>query len=386
MAILLILAFITGYSLALWQYRYEKLRNLALRVEIIAMRNRVQPVNGTRKPPAKKKNSKRVPRMPWWGKAFLGFLWCLIPEAIKYNQFHSKTLKNWAQTMSRPSTYIYLLKNWANRQKGFKDKINQKRGRPTVEQYLVDIILCIKKESPGYSPGFIARILYSQLREYIDKKTVQSILKKNGYPPNPPHKKPPLSNEPKWKAYINNQLVCAMDFKSIIDIMGNQLFILNIIHHSRRQLIYSVATHNPTSAWIAQQIREAFPFDTAPKYMIMDRDTIFLPLIHQTLPNIGIEVFRTDFKSPWQNCVVERFNLTLQQELLDYITPVNTEHMNRLLAKYKVYYNYARPHMTNNSEPPVHEAIDIQPAEKSLRNLESIPWVGGFHHSYHWAA
>ena len=180
--------------------------------------------------------------------------------------------------------------------------------------------------------------------------------------------------------------VCAMDFKSIIDIMGNQLFILNIIHHSRRRLIHTAATYNPSSAWVAQQIREAFPYDTAPKYMIMDRDTVFLPLIHQTLPNRGIKVVRTDYQSPWQNCVVERFNLTLQQELLDYITPVNAEHMNRLLAKYKDYYNYARPHMTNNCEPPVHEPIDIQPAEKSLRNLESIPWVGGFHHSYRWAA
>lgn len=168
--------------------------------------------------------------------------------------------------------------------------------------------------------------------------------------------------------------------------MGNQLFILVIVHHSRSCLKYIAATYNPTSDWVAQQLREAFPYDTAPKYMLLDRDTIFLPVINQTLPNMGIKVRRTDYKCPWQNGVAERFILSLQKELLDLITPINADHMNRLLGQYKEYYNHARPHMSNDGYPPVLKPVEFKQAEKSVCNLESIPWVGGFHHSYRWAA
>ena len=376
---LLLLTFIAGYCVALWQFRYDWLRNLALRAEIIGMRNKVYPVKPLQ-------GRRRIPNMPLWGKAFHGFLWRFFPEAVKYNQFHKSTLKNWSQKFTSPSTYIALLKKWANRQKHKKDIKNKKRGRPKVQKYIVELILSMKHENPGYSPSFIARLMYSQLREYIHRDTVQKILKEHGYPPNPPHKIPILCCEPRWKSLINNQFVCAMDFKSIIDIMGNQLFILNIIHHSRRVLIRSVATYNPSSAWVAQQIREAFPYDTAPKFMIMDRDTIFLPLIYQTLPNMGIKPLRTDYQTPWQNCVVERFHLTLQSELLAYIVPINADHMNRLLVKYKDYYNNARPHMTNHDQPPIMKPVKLPKAEKSVSNVESVSWVGGFHHSYRWAA
>lgn len=90
--------------------------------------------------------------------------------------------------MFLPSTYIALLKNWAKNQKICKDRSKAKRrpGRPSTPQYVVDIILAMKKETPGYSPGMISRMLKSQIEIFIHKKTVQAILKKNGYPPNPP--------------------------------------------------------------------------------------------------------------------------------------------------------------------------------------------------------
>jgi transposase len=392
--ILLLTAFAGGYLVSHWQCRHHLLINLALRAELIDMRRKVhcnQSDKTSKVPPYKRKLSRRHPRMPWWKKAFLGFLKRFCPRAVSYNQFHPKTLESWAKKLFLPSTYIALLKKWAKKQKIRKDCTKAKRrpGRPSTPQYVVDIILAMKKENPGYSPGMISRMLKSQLDISIHKKTVQAILKNNGYPPNPPGKIHPPKKEPSWKALINNQFVAAIDFKNITDLWGNQMFILNIIDHGRRHLFRSTATYHPTALWVAQQIREAFPYDTAPETIVMDRDSLFLSLVKQTLPNMGIKVRRIDYKCPWQNGVVERFNLTLQAELLSLITAVNLTHINKLLRQYREYYNTVRPHMTNDDFPPdapENKPVIIPFPERKLENVNSVSWVGGFHHSYYWAA
>ena len=99
-----------------------------------------------------------------------------------------------------------------------------------------------------------------------------------------------------------------------------------------------------------------------------------------------ITPLRIDYKCPWQNGVVERFILTLKVELLCYVTAISDNHINRLLVKYQEYYNNARHHMRNGGYPPIHHPVNIQTANKTVQNLESIPWVDGLHHSYRWAA
>ena len=77
----------------------------------------------------------------------------------------------------------------------------------------------------------------------------------------------------------------------------------------------SRATHNPSSDWVAQQIRDAYPFDEEPKLMLLDHDSIFIPLVNTTLPNMGIKVVRASVGCPWQNGAVERFNRTLLEAM-----------------------------------------------------------------------
>jgi len=324
------------------------------------------------------------------GKSFPGIFKKVLPQGDELQPVSSRNHERLGEKLFLTSTYISLLKKWAIKQKIQKDRNRAKKpGRPRTPQYVVDNILAIKKENPGYSPGMISRMPKSQLQIFIHKKTVQAILKENGYPPNPPGRIHPPKQEPAWKSLINNQFVAAIDLKIITDLYGNRMYILNIIHHGRRYLIRSTATYHPTALWLAQQIREAFPYDTAPGIMLMDRDALFLSLVKQTLPNMGIQVRRIDYKCPWQNGVVERFNLTLQTELLSLITAVSENHMNKLLRQYREYYNTARPHMTNNDFPP--DAPEKLPViipfpERNAGNVKSVSWVGGFHHSYYWAA
>ncbi|GAB6059353.1 hypothetical protein JCM31598_24700 [Desulfonatronum parangueonense] len=169
------------------------------------------------------------------------------------------------------------------------------------------------------------------------------------------------------------------------------MYILNIINHGTRELIWMAATYHPTAEWVAQQLREAFPFDKAPKFMVVDRDSIFVPVVNQTLPNMGVKVLRIDYKCPWQNGIVERFNRTLQEDLLDYIIPLGETHLNRLLNDFKVYYNTARPHMAKSGFPPVKSRAQEKCPSRFLpqgfagRKLVSYSWLNGLHHSYAWA-
>lgn len=182
-----------------------------------------------------------------------------------------------------------------------------------------------------------------------------------------------------------------MDFKTVFDLLVRPMYVLNIMDHARRVLVYSACTYHPTAEWVAQVLREAFPFDTAPKYMVLDRDSIFIPIVHRVLPSMGITVRRIGLKCPWQNGVVERFHRTLQEELLDYVIPTGEAHLSRLLQEYREFYNTARPHMKldgespdsgSGSSPPAHHGDDLPDG----RRLESVcSWIGGLHHSYRWA-
>ena len=173
------------------------------------------------------------------------------------------------------------------------------------------------------------------------------------------------------------------------NIQTRPLFILNIIDHARRELILCKATYHPTSEWVSQQLRNAYPFNEAPKNMLMDRDSIFLPVAKETLPSMGVNVMKTAPKSPWQNGIVERFNRTLTEELLNHIIPLNEWHLNDLLQQYQTFYNTARPHQANDGDPPCLMPISLNNCIRNIGgkgDIESIPWLGGLHHSYRAAA
>jgi hypothetical protein len=119
--------------------------------------------------------------------------------------------------------------------------------------------------------------------------------------------------------------------------------------------------------------------------MLMDHDSIFVPLVHSTLPNMGIKVVRTTVGCPWLNGIVERFNRTLTEELLNHVIPHGAAlHISRLLRQYQTLYNTARPHRANNGQSPIQQVNagnDVAFTLGALR-AEAVPWLGGLHHSY----
>src|SRR5262249_13745937 len=107
-----------------------------------------------------------------------------------------------------------------------------------------------------------------------------------------------------------------------------------VLGHKRRQLLWFAVTCNPTAEWLARQITEAFPWDTAPKYLIRDNDRAFGAVFQARVRAMGIRDRPTSFRSPWQNGLVERLIGSARHECTDHVIVFNEDHLRRILSNY----------------------------------------------------
>ena len=130
-----------------------------------------------------------------------------------------------------------------------------------------------------------------------------------------------------------------------------------------------------------QQLREAFPNETSPRFLIYDNDSIFSKRVTESIKNIGIEPRRTVFRSPWQNGIAERWVGSARREMLDHVIVLNERHLHRLLHEYVDYYNEDRIH-TQLRDSPIRRPSEHRPSSKA--QIVGLPRVGGLHHRYEW--
>ena len=141
-------------------------------------------------------------------------------------------------------------------------------------------------------------------------------------------------------------------------------------------------TPSPTAKWTAQQVIEAFPWDTAPKYLLRDRDGIYGTIFRQRLENMGIKEVITAPQSPWQNPFVERLIGSIRRDCLDHVIVLNESHLSRILSSYFDYYHYDRTHYGLGKDTPFERPAQPRPT-KGAEVIE-LPRVGGLHHRYEW--
>ena len=118
------------------------------------------------------------------------------------------------------------------------------------------------------------------------------------------------------------------------------------IRHERRRLVHVAVTSNPTTDWIARQISEAFPWNTAPTYLIRDRDSAYGQVFRRRVRAMGIRDRSTAPRSPWQNAYVERLIGSIRRECLDHPIIFGEAHPRRVLRAYADYYNRTRTHLS----------------------------------------
>jgi hypothetical protein len=105
-------------------------------------------------------------------------------------------------------------------------------------------------------------------------------------------------------------------------------------------------TEHPTAAWTAQQIVEAFPWDTAPRSLLRDRDGIYGHYFRRRVSGLSIDEVLIAARSPWQSPYVERLIGSLRRDCLEHVIVLNGRHLRRLLDSYLAYYHSVRTHLS----------------------------------------
>jgi putative transposase len=190
------------------------------------------------------------------------------------------------------------------------------------------------------------------------------------------HRRPPSQT---WHTFLANHIgqIMAADFFVVPTAMCRLLFVLVIIAHERRRVVHVAVTGHPTAAWTAQQLREAFPWGEAPRYLVRDRDHAFNAWAH-TATAMGIHEIRTAPRSPWQNAYVERFIGSVRRECLDHVIVCTESGLRRVLTAYVEYYLRSRTHLALEKDAPISRPVAV-PADG---DIVAIPQLGGLHHRY----
>ncbi len=188
----------------------------------------------------------------------------------------------------------------------------------------------------------------------------------------------------RWKTFLRNHrdAIGGMDFLTVPTATFNVLYVFFVIDHARRRIRHANVTAHPSAAWVIQQLREAFPFESSLRYLILDRDAIFQGRVTAAIKNMGVKPKLISYRSPWQNGVAERWVATLRRELLDHVVVLNEKHLRRLVAEYVAYYNEDRCHCSVGKDAPVSRPVTAKPS--TTAKVVALPRVGGLHHRYEW--
>ena len=183
-----------------------------------------------------------------------------------------------------------------------------------------------------------------------------------------------------WRPFLKNHAkhIVSVDFFTVPTAIFRVLFVFLVIINERRQVVHFNVTESPIAAWTGQQIVEAFPWDTAPDYLLRDRDGKFGKEFNRRVESMGIKQLLIAARSPWQNPYVERLIGSIRRECLDHVIIFNDNHLQQVLRQYFRYYHECRTHLGLEKDCP--NTRSVQPPESGLINSE--PMVGGLHHRY----
>jgi transposase InsO family protein len=193
----------------------------------------------------------------------------------------------------------------------------------------------------------------------------------------PRHRKAP---SPTWKTFLANHAtdIVAWDFFTVPTVNFQVLCVFIMLAHERRRIVHFNITDHPTAQWTAQQIVEAFPWDSAPRYLLRDRDAIYGACFQERVCHMGIEEVKIAPRSPWQYPYCERVIGSIRRDVLDHVIVLNDRHLLRLLKSYLSYYHRFRTHLSLEMDCP--EPRPTQPPEWGA--VRSVPEIGGLHHHY----
>jgi transposase InsO family protein len=239
-------------------------------------------------------------------------------------------------------------------------------GRPKIDRDLRDLIRRISTENPLWGVSRIHGELL-MLGLEVAQSTVSKYMVRR---PNPPSQS--------WNTFLRNhgEAIAAIDMCVVPTVTFELLVAFLVLGHGRRRLLWFEVTRRPTAEWLARQITEAFPWASAPTYLVRDNDRAYGLAFRRRVRAMGIRDRPVSPSSPWQNGIAERLIGTLRRECLDQMLVFGEAHLRRILSAYATYYNQARTHMALRKDAPIHRAVE--------RNgiIIAVPVLSGLHHRY----
>src|SRR6478736_429915 len=235
-------------------------------------------------------------------------------------------------------------------------------GRPQIKMALRVLIRRMSIENPLWgAPRIHGELL--KLGFEVSQSTVAKYMPKR-------HGRPPGQS---WWTFFRNHApeIAAMDLFVVPTLAFRLLYGFIIVRLDRRELVWIAVTRNPTADWIARQLTEAFPWDSAPAYLIRDRDRAFGPVVCQRLRAMGIRDKPIASRSPWQNGFAERLIGSIRRECLDHVIIGGEVHLRRVLETYARYYNEVRTHRSLGKDAPLTRPV------QHLGRVNSCPVLGG---------
>ncbi len=207
---------------------------------------------------------------------------------------------------------------------------------------VIELIRRISRENPTWGAPRIHGELM-MLGHYVSEATVaRYMVKRRGRPTQ------------NWKAFLQNHLpeTAAIDFLTVPTVTFRTLYVFVVLSLDRRRIVHFNVTTYPTAEWTALQLYQAFPFDTAPRFLVRDRDGIYGSEVVAAIEAMGIEQKVISARSPWQNGYCERVVGTLKRECLNHLIVFNERHARRLIRDYLEYYHGSRTHLGLAKDAP----------------------------------
>ena len=252
-----------------------------------------------------------------------------------------------------------------------RSKRKGKRGRPPLAADVVALIQSMARENQTWGAERIRGELL-KLGLQVAKSTIQRYIN---------DVRSPLTHKQTWATFLRNHAneIWAVDFLQTHDLLFRAVFVFVVIELESRRLVHFGVTRSPNDAWVAQQLREATPFEQGPRFLIQDNDNEYGQIFARVAKGTGIEILRTPFQAPKANAICERFLGSVRRECLDFYLILSERHLYRTIKDYQAYFNHSRPHQGIGQHIPCPRQPDqLHRTEK----IVSQPILGGLHHDY----
>jgi putative transposase len=246
-------------------------------------------------------------------------------------------------------------------------------GRKRLPREIRELIFKMVAENPTWgAPRVHGELL--MLGFGVSERTISRWMRRAPRDPEPAKR---------WLAFLRNhrEAIAAMDFFTVPTVTFGVLYCFFVIGHDRRRILHFNVTRHPTSSWIVQQLRQAFPFESSPRFLLFDRDKKYGLEVAVAMRSMSISPIQTSYRSPWQNGIAERWVESCRRDLLDHVIALHERHLKRLLEEYVRYYQEDRTHLGLGKGTPGGRNRSM-----SYGEVISYPRLGGLHHRYDRAA